>query len=96
MSYADLQAQLGLWKPKRKPMEFDRNLRRKHLCVDCAKKNFSVKCELVNSKFERQVYTRYKVDYWRCPRCGRVEKDMFRVEGKGKNGVDSYRMFGGI
>lgn len=65
------------------------------MCVSCAKKNFKVKMDLVDTKYERQVYTRYEVRYFKCPRCGKVEKERMRIEGKGTSGVDSYKSFGG-
>jgi len=96
MVFSELQFEINSeWKKRIRPIDPKRQ-RKKDLCVECGKKGFAVKMEYLGNKHLTMSYTRYDVSVFKCPRCGHVDKQFMRIEGKGKGGADSGKMFGGL
>ena len=94
MTFADMQVALGLTR-RRKEIDVA-YARQRNLCPVCAKKGFKTKMRLAKDGFTQANYTRYKFEVWACDVCKKLDKKMFRVEGKGKCGADAGKMYGGI
>jgi len=95
MIFSDLQQSINdEWKQRTCPVDPKRQ-RKKDLCVECGKKGFSVKLEYLGNRHIKMDYTVYDVSVFKCPKCGHVDKQYMRIEGKGKGGANSGAMFGG-
>lgn len=96
MSFADFQSAVNSeWRQRKHPVRPVRQ-RKKHLCVECGKKGYEVKMEYIENRHVRMLATVYDVTRWKCPRCGHVDKEQMRIEGRGKRGVNMGRLFGGM
>ena len=94
MTFAQMQHEINsAWKQRKRPVA-PRRQRKKDMCVKCAKQGFEVKLEFIENQHVTMSYTRYDVSILRCPRCGHVDKQWMRIEGKGKGGANSGCMFG--
>ena len=93
--FSDFQRQVNEgWKKKRHDIAPVR-MRKKNLCPKCGKNGYSVKMDYKGNRRERHNYTKYNVDYYWCPRCGYVDKQLLRIEGKGtKSPVNAGRVYG--
>ena len=99
MSFLDFQKAMNSsweeWKQKKNPVDPKRQ-RKKDMCVECGKKGFEVKLEYLANHHVTMSYTRYDVSFLKCPRCGHIDKQFRRIEGRGKGGANSGAMFGGL
>jgi hypothetical protein len=94
MTMAETQVELGLAKLR---LPIDPVRARKHgFCDKCAKKGVKSKLELVKDGYTQMQYTKYKFEIWACHVCKHLDKRYFRIEGKGKMGANSGKMWGGI
>lgn len=83
------------WKRKRRSVNPVRQ-RKKKLCVECGKKGFEVKLDYKGNQHIQRLATVYDVTIRTCPRCGHVDKEQMRIEGRGKGGPNFGKMFGGL
>lgn len=95
MSYAEVQARLGLWKPNRKRIVDPNTMDKKNLCPNCARENFKVKMDYLGNTRHRSSATLYDVQVYWCPRCNKKDFKYMRIEGRGKSGANMYKVYGG-
>ena len=93
----DLQAQINnswnQWRQRRHPVE-PKTIRKKHYCVKCGNKGFRVKMDFLKNYHTQFQISCYNIDLYKCPRCGHLDKDWSRIEGRGSRGTNLGKLYG--
>ena len=92
MTFAQTQIALGLYRPRKlDPVQ----VRKKHLCPRCAKVRRKSKMDYLGNQHFKHNLCVYNVDFYKCAACGFVDRAFFRIEGRGKSGVNLGKLWGG-
>jgi len=96
MVFADLQRQMNEgWRRSKKEIDLV-HAKKVNACPKCLKQGFKVKMDLMKDGITKLEMSKMKFEIWGCPRCKYLDKKYFRIEGRGKSGVNLGREYGGI
>jgi len=107
LTFADTQALINYgWKKRTEHLTEDfgkqkeryadqlEKARKNKCCIVCIQQGFKVKMDFIKNVREKHLYSMYDIEIWRCPRCGKIERFMKKDHGRGRCGVDSYKLTG--